>query len=212
VAAAAAILLAGSSFALAQQFHGGREGRMFHRWQPTAEDIEAFADARISGMKAGLRLNAEQEKNWGAFEQAYRGLARQRVERFARRDEQRPSDLVQSMQRRADLMVQRAAGFKQLADAAAPLYQSLDDAQKRRFAMLARMLRPQRVMGGERGHMHRGPGRFRDRGGIEDHGPMQRGDLHNGSLDDGAADFAQDHADELEFARLGRLPAQPPER
>ena len=36
-------------------------------------------------------------------------------------------------------MGQRAAGLKKLADAAGPLYKSLDDGQKHRFAMLARL-------------------------------------------------------------------------
>jgi hypothetical protein len=235
VAAAAVLVLAGSSFAVAQQFRGheGRggmmqgqggqgpggmhgSGGMMQRFQPTAEDIEAFADARIAGMKAGLRLNTDQDKNWPAFEQAYRGLAKQRAARLAQREQARPGDIVEFMQRRADLMVQRATGFKQLADAAVPLYQSLDDAQKRRFGLLARMLRPRPMMG-ERGHMGpRGPGRFHNRGGFdrprfgEGGGMMQHGDLRTGGLDDEEMDLAQERAEELEFANLGRLPEQPP--
>jgi zinc resistance-associated protein len=225
VAAAAAVVLASGSVAMAQQFQGpgdrGDRGQAFQRWQPTAEDIEAFADARIAGMKAGLRLNGEQDKNWPAFEQAYRGLAKQRAERFARRDDQRAGDgdIVQRMQRRAEIMTQRAAGFKQLADAAVPLYQSLDDNQKRRFTLLARMLRPQPVMGGGRGgHMgprHFGPGRFHDRGGMErprfseGGGMMQPGMFQTGTLDDEELDLAQERAEELEFANLGRLVAPP---
>jgi len=48
----------------------------------------------------------------------------------------------------ADAMTQRAANLKKLADASEPLYKSLDDAQKRRFAALIRM-------GGRDGHFHR---------------------------------------------------------
>jgi zinc resistance-associated protein len=228
VVAAAVLVLAGSSFAVAQQFRGheGRDGRGggmhggMQRWQPTAEDIEAFTDARVAGMKAGLRLNADQDKNWPAFEQAYRGLAKQRAERFARRDDQRAGDgdIVQRMQRRAEIMTQRAAGFKQLADAAAPLYQSLDDNQKRRFTLLARMLRPQPVMGGDRGHhrgpRHFGPGRFHQRGDSDrprfgEGGIMQPGMFQTGTLDDEELDLAQERAEELEFANLGRLVAPP---
>lgn len=238
VVAAAALVLAGSSIALAQQFQQGpgREGRMMGpRWQPTAEDIAAFTDARIAGMKAGLRLNADQEKNWPAFEQAYRGLAKQRADRMAARtNEQRADDIVQFMQRRAEIMTQRAQGFKQLADAAAPLYQSLDDGQKRRFTMLSRMLRPRPMMGQggfDRDRMgpHRmGPGRMHDRGGFQgprfgegdggmqhggmQHGGMQHGSVQPGSLDDEEMDLAQEQAEELEFANLGRLPSPPPER
>ncbi len=39
----------------------------------------------------------------------------------------------------ADAMTTRAASLKKLADAAEPLYKSLDDGQKRRFAVLLRM-------------------------------------------------------------------------
>jgi hypothetical protein len=39
-------------------------------------------------------------------------------------------------------MAKTSAALKRVADAGAPLYQSLDDAQKNRFKILARMLRP----------------------------------------------------------------------
>lgn len=202
VIAAVALVVAGSSMAAAQQFRGDRDGRP-NRWQPSAEDIAAFADARIAGVKAGLRLNADQEKNWPAFEEAYRALARQRAEaRAARASEPRPADIVERMKRRAEQMEQRAAGFKKLAEAAAPLYQSLDDAQKRRFAMLARMLRPQPVFGGrhhmDRDRMHR----FRDRGGFERprFGEIERGGAFRTGLDEDAFGHGMD---ELSFAAFG---------
>jgi hypothetical protein len=215
VIAAVALVVAGTSIAVAQQFRGDRD-RPAGRWQPTAEDVEAFADARIAGMKAGLRLNAEQEKNWPAFEQAYRGLAKQRAERraerMARRDEPRSGDIVEFMQRRADIMTRRAAGFKQLADAAAPLYQSLDEGQKRRFGMLARMLRPQPVFSRhDRGHMGPrdfGPRRFHERGGnferprFGEERPMGQPSFRTGLDDDDGDIILQDRADELEFANL----------
>ena len=49
-------------------------------------------------------------------------------------------------------MSKRSVALKQIADAGAPLYQSLNDAQKARFTMLARMLRPHQhgFNGGER--------------------------------------------------------------
>jgi hypothetical protein len=49
-------------------------------------------------------------------------------------------------------MSKRSVALKQVADAGTPLYQSLNDAQKTRFTMLARMLRPHRhgFNGGER--------------------------------------------------------------
>jgi zinc resistance-associated protein len=214
VIAAVALVIAGTSFAVAQQFRGDRDGPGRHdRWQPSADDISAFADARIAGMKAGLRLNADQEKNWPAFEEAYRGLAKQRAERrAARQNEPRSGDIVEFMQRRADVMTQRAAGFKKLADAASPLYQSLDDAQKRRFSMLARMLRPQPMFSrehgrGDRDHMGpRGPGRFHERGGsferprFGEERRFERGGSFRTGVDE--EELFQDRSDELEFANL----------
>jgi len=48
------------------------------------------------------------------------------------------------LSRRADNMAKRSAALKKVAEAGAPLYQSLDDAQKSRFVRLAHMLRPHR--------------------------------------------------------------------
>ena len=48
-------------------------------------------------------------------------------------------DAIARLRQGADAMTTRAAGLKKLADAAEPLYKSLDDGQKRRFGMLLRM-------------------------------------------------------------------------
>ena len=42
------------------------------------------------------------------------------------------------LQRLADSLTMRGSALKRLADTLAPLYQSLDDGQKRRFTILAR--------------------------------------------------------------------------
>ena len=69
-----------------------------------------------------------------------RDLAKQRSERFAARaNADRPKDPIERLNLRAEVMGQRAAALKKLADAAGPLYKSLDDAQKHRFVMLARL-------------------------------------------------------------------------
>ncbi len=158
VAAAAVLLIAGTSLAAAQRFGDPADAaQTFQRPQFGADDIAAFTDARIAGMRAGLKLTPDQEKNWPAFETAYRNLAQLRAERLvARRSEARPGNIVEFMQRRADVATKRAAAFKQFADAAAPLYQSLDESQKRRFGALAQMLRSSF---GAREHR----GRFRER-------------------------------------------------
>jgi zinc resistance-associated protein len=154
-AGAIALTLAGAGFALAQQSSQQttqpsptREGRGF---QPSAEDVAALTDARVAGLKAGLKLTAEQEKNWPAVETAIRDLAKDRgdriKERAARREARRGGDTARQagpdaiarLRQGADAMTARAASLKKLADASEPLYKGLDDGQKRRFAMLLRM-------------------------------------------------------------------------
>lgn len=114
-----------------------------------AEDLAAFTDARIAALKAGLKLTADQEKNWPAVETAMRDLAKDRAMRMNARAERREAaranaqapaapDAIARIRDRADAMTARAAGLKKLADASEPLYKSLDDGQKRRFAMLIR--------------------------------------------------------------------------
>lgn len=144
-----ALMLAGAGAALAQPApprEGMREGMRMTR--PSAEDVAAFTDARIAALKAGLKLTAEQEKNWPAVETALRDLAKQRAERanaMAQRHEARRGgdsaaqpapDAIARMREGADGLTQRAANLKKLADASEPLYKSLDEAQKRRFDTL----------------------------------------------------------------------------
>ena len=112
-------------------------------------------------MKAGLELNAEQEKNWAPLELAMRDLAKQRAERFAawkeRRDDNQDEDTeispIDRLARASERLSARAADLQKLAAAAKPLYDSLDDGQKRRFAVLFR------------GSMGRGQGRHWRRDG-----------------------------------------------
>jgi zinc resistance-associated protein len=127
---------------------GGGEQR---QW--TADDMRAFAEARIAALKAGLALKPDQERNWPAFEQALRSRAKDRIDRMQARAAAPPqpvTDPVERLKRGADAATRRGAALKQLADAAAPLYQSLDDAQKNRFRILAHFGH-RRHMGGHMG-------------------------------------------------------------
>ncbi|HEX3709208.1 MAG TPA: Spy/CpxP family protein refolding chaperone [Pseudolabrys sp.] len=166
LAGTTALAIAGTSLAFAQL---GPAGKMHehheHHWRMSAQDITAFGDARIAAIHAGLKLNADQEKNWPAVQSALSDIAKQRSERFAARaSADRPKDPIERMSLRADVMSQRGASLKKLADAAGPLYKSLDDAQKHRFMVLARL-------GGMHGRDgHRGGHAFwhhRDRRGPE---------------------------------------------
>jgi hypothetical protein len=159
IAATAALAIAGSTYVYAQQRFDGHGGfgnggpRAEHQHRHlSADDASAFADARIAALKAGLELTPDQAKNWPSFEQALRNMVQLRVQRIQARQAaaaqgtQAPNANATSpfdrMSHRADTMTKRGAALKQIADAGAPLYQSLNDAQKARFTMLARILRP----------------------------------------------------------------------
>ena len=147
-AATVALTLAGAGLALAQTTPSPR-------MRPTAEDVAALTDARIAALKAGLKLTPEQEKNWPAVESAIRDRAKVRADRMKeradrrteRREAQESGDkaaaprpgMIDRMRQRADAMDARADEMKKFADAVEPLYKSLNDDQKRRFAMLLRM-------------------------------------------------------------------------
>ena len=164
LAGTTALAIAGSSLVYAQK--SSDDFQRTQRWRPDAADIAAFGDARIAALHAGLKLTADQEKLWPPVEAALRDLAKQRSDRFAARaNADAPKDPIDRLNTRAEVMGQRAAGLKKLADAAGPLYKSLDDGQKRRFAMLQRMLRP-----GDYGQQGRDP---RDRDGRDGYGPRR---------------------------------------
>src|SRR5437660_5518698 len=168
VAGTAALAIAGTSLVYAQQ-RGDCDG-MMQGWQPNTEDLRAFGEARLAALKAGLMLTPEQEKNWPAFEQAARDLAKMRMERIsAMRNRGSSDDPVERLRQRATGLSDTGAALKKLADATDPLYKSLDENQKRRFAILNRLAGQGR--GGFRareGMMHhRWGGRGFDRGMMD---------------------------------------------
>jgi zinc resistance-associated protein len=166
LAGTTALAIAGTTLAYAQMGPGGPDRA--HRWQPSAADITAFGDARIAAVHSGLALTPDQEKMWPPVESALRDLAKQRSARFAARaSADRPTDPVERLSLRAQVMTERGAALKKIADASGPLYKSLDDGQKHRFVMLARL-------GGERGgrgHDHHRGWQHRGPGGPGDGGP-----------------------------------------
>jgi zinc resistance-associated protein len=176
----------------------GQQGQHHHRLSPA--DFSAMTDARIAALKAGLELTPDQQKNWPAFEQALRDVAQLRLQRMQARQaghqsggapqgatpqqgaapqpgatpQQAQRDPFDRLAHRADALNKNGAALKKLADAGAPLYQSLTDVQKARFKTLSRMLRPHhnRRMAfnehngaGGRGFNHQGHHRFGPGGG-----------------------------------------------
>ncbi len=186
IAATALLAIAGSSYVYAQQGYDGHGRGNFgdgpraeHRHRPSAADMTAFTDARIAALKAGLELTPDQVKNWPPFEQAVRDMIQLRVQRMQARqagDQQPPASPFERLARRADNMAKSSAALKHVADAGAPLYQSLDDAQKGRFMKLARILRPHHHMqgGDQDGHGWGHGGRRFGQNDTESGGRMQK--------------------------------------
>jgi hypothetical protein len=103
----------------------------------TAEQIVANSDAYIDRIKAELNLTPEQEKNWSTFNSAMHYLGHNGAERLnlriARAKRDPPDDIVEQMRNEAQFLVDRAADQRAVADAAEPLFTSLDDKQKSLF-------------------------------------------------------------------------------
>jgi hypothetical protein len=183
LAGVAVLAIAGSTAVYAQHHRPWLQGHM--RMNP--EDRAAFADARIAAVHAGLKLNADQEKLWPPVETAVKEFAKLRIDRAnARmnamrddnRDQQKPDDPVARLRERAETMGTTAAALKKIADAADPLYKTLDDGQKRRLAILTHMEGRFGREGWRRG-FNRDDGE-RDRGGDRDRGyDRDRGPGHD---------------------------------
>jgi hypothetical protein len=103
----------------------------------TAEQIVATSDANIERIKAELKLTPEQEKHWGIFSSAMHYLGQHGAERLnlrnARALRDPPDDIIEQMRNEAQFLVDRAQDQRAVADAADPLFASLDDKQKAIF-------------------------------------------------------------------------------
>ena len=157
----------------AQQDQDGprNRDRMMEHHRLDRSDLEALGAARLAGVPAGLKLNADQQKLWDPVEQALRTMAQQRLDRLesvrqnreANR-QQRP-DLAQRLDEQAQRQTQNAQRLTALADSMKPFWSSLDDSQKR---LLPVLLRPRVGFGG--------PDRMEGRG----HGWRHHADRHEG--------------------------------
>ncbi|HTR12584.1 MAG TPA: Spy/CpxP family protein refolding chaperone [Roseiarcus sp.] len=177
------------------------------RMQNWAADHEALLNAKLGGLKAGLNLTPEQEKYWGPFENAVREAEKlhmqhmlARTERMRERVEgaqggpgaQTPSP-VDRLDAWAMGLAEDAAALKNIADAARPLYDGLNDQQKRIFAWLGRELLMM-------GHGHRGMGMLGYR-----HMGMMEGDRNEMGL---AGPQGRDHMDMMGPGPGGMGPMQ----
>ena len=127
-----------------------------HRMQQWAANHEAMLDANLAGLEAGLKLTPDQEKLWGPFEAAVRKAADMRMEHMeemmARMHDMRAGDdmekeggefglgmsPVERLDQLANRLSEAGTALKKVAGAGKPLYDSLDEDQKRVFGFLSR--------------------------------------------------------------------------
>jgi hypothetical protein len=105
--------------------------------QMTAEQIVVSSDANIERIKTELNLTPEQEKNWTAFNSAMHYLGHNGADRLnlriARAQRDPPDDMIEQMRNEAQFLDDRAVDQRNVADAAEPLFTSLDAKQKAIF-------------------------------------------------------------------------------
>jgi hypothetical protein len=105
--------------------------------QLSAEQIVANSDANIDRIKTSLNLTPEQEKNWTAFNSAMHYLGHNGADRLnlriARAKRDPPDDIIEQMRNEAQFLNDRATDQRNVADAAEPLFASLNDKQKALF-------------------------------------------------------------------------------
>jgi len=103
----------------------------------TAEQIVSNSDANIERIKKELNLSPEQEKHWNAFNSAMHYLGHNGAERLnlrvARAKRDPPDDIIEQMRNEAQFLNDRAVDQRNVADAAEPLFASLNDKQKTIF-------------------------------------------------------------------------------
>lgn len=155
-----------------------------HHFKLSPEDRAAFLTARIAALHAGLELTPDQDKLWPPVETALRDFSKLvAAEREKFHEEKHPRDPVARLRLRSDNLIARGQALKKIADAAAPLYAALTDAQKHRLPILAHAIF----------HPFKHHGHFEMRGEWG-HGMMHR-HMMGGDDQDGGADSEEQDKD-----------------
>jgi len=113
----------------------------------SSEDHATLVDAKIAALKTGLKLTTAQEKNWESLEKVLREVAAARGARKAEARQQASDmldkdEVLAGMKLGAKLLKARSEDLDKVAEAAAPLFASMDEAQKHRFALLLHTFAP----------------------------------------------------------------------
>jgi hypothetical protein len=135
-------------------------------------EMDSLTDARIASIQAGLKLTPEQQALWPPVEQAIRGVASERAARFENRREARdsdrePGDFMERIERQSDRAMRYAQPLDALSKAMRPLWNTLDERQKR---LLPVLIRPSTEFAARRAEMRERRADRMDRDGRGDRG------------------------------------------
>lgn len=109
----------------------------------TEADRLAFIDARIAAIHSGLKLTPEQEKLWPPVETAMRNAGKDAIERWQKiKQEPAGENFIEHLRKHADNAIARGQHLQTIANAAAPLYATLSEEQKRRLPFLVYAIMP----------------------------------------------------------------------
>ncbi len=111
--------------------------------QQSEEDRATLMEARIAALKAGLKLTPAQVKDWDSLEKVLREVSSARATRRKSFREQamvfhEKDEVIQGMKLGAKDLIARGEELQKVAEAAAPLFDSMDADQKHRFTLLLR--------------------------------------------------------------------------
>jgi hypothetical protein len=139
----AAVAFSASAFAQTDQQPPAQSDQKPTHAEQVQHWAEAALDTQLKGMKAGLGLKADQEKDWDPFEAAVRDAAKARVLALQKEQSGNLSPMDRNLAK-ADRIGQGQASLEKIVEAATPLYASLDETHKRKFIALGRTLVPER--------------------------------------------------------------------
>ncbi len=137
------------------------------------DDFNRLVDARIAGLKAGLKLSGDQERLWGPVETAIRNAANQRYTRMTQfrenREQRRSADFMQRYEQRSTMQTERAQTSAAIATALRPLWDTFSEDQKRIAPRLIRQATNDGPSMKQRRGGHGGPHHHAE---MRHHGPM----------------------------------------
>ncbi|SCZ11575.1 Spy/CpxP family protein refolding chaperone [Microvirga guangxiensis] len=145
----------------------------------TQDDYNRLVDARVAGLKAGLKLTGDQERLWGPVETAIRNAANQRYTRMTQfrenREQRRSADFMQRFEQRSTMQTERAQTSATIATALRPLWDTLSEDQKRIAPRLVRQAINDGSGWHERGKRGGRDGHHGRRAEMRHHGMMGHG-------------------------------------